>query len=99
MIAEKKKRDDIRKQAEELVASWVLVETNEGTYGATECRRAVGCGDPQFGNYHIYARVGDGRRRHEGCDKASAPGYARHFSREFSARQAELVALRKKLDR
>ena len=87
----------IRKQADELAASEVLVETNEGTYGPTECRRAVGCGDPQFGNYRVYAQIQNGRRRHEGCDKASAPGYARHFLDELGERQAELRELRKKL--
>ena len=56
-----------------------IVETNSGTFSATECQRAVGTGDPRFGEYRVFERL-DGTRYTTGCDPKNAPGYARKFS-------------------
>ncbi len=71
-----------------------LTETNEGTFGAHDCRRAVGSGDPAFGTYRVYESV-SGTVRHTGCGKDRAPGYARRLNRDALAadrrRLAELL--------
>jgi len=69
----------------------VAVATNEGTYGAAECMRAIRTGDPAHGNYTIYESVGDGTKRVVGCDPERAPGYERKMGRD------ELADLRKRL--
>lgn len=80
----------------------LLIETNEGTFSADECCRAVGSGDPVHGNYRIYETLA-GNRRIEGCDPKDAPGYARRFKHQSAAqRRAEvkrLTALLAKADK
>ncbi len=89
---------ELERQAKELSAMEVAVETNAGTFGAIECCRKTGSGDPRYGTYTIYLRVGDGARRTVGCDPASAPGYARKGGYDvFAAKQRELAALRKQI--
>lgn len=86
---------DLKKQADELSAMQILVETNEGTYGAEEARRKCGSGDPQFADYRIYECVGTGERRREGCDSERAPGNARFLNRQQLAdAQSRLAKLR-----
>lgn len=90
-------KTELESQARELAAMEVLVETNDGTYGAAEACRKVGCGDPAFAAYKVYVRVGDGRRRVVGCDPNKAPGYARHFRASLAEKQKALAALRAKI--
>ena len=73
-----------------------VVETNEGTFGAAECCRKTGCGDPQFGHYTIYERL-DGHRRVVGCEPKKAPGYPRRFRDEINAARKQLAELRREL--
>lgn len=82
-------------EANELAAMECLVETNSGTFGATEACRKTGSGDA--GEYKIFARVGDGKRRVVGYDPANAPGYARHFGTDLSDKQAKLRTLRSRI--
>lgn len=56
----------------------VSIETNEGTFGATDCQRATGSGDPRYGNYSKIMRISDGSIRTIGCEPEKAPGYARY---------------------
>ena len=73
-----------------------VVESNAGTYGATEAHRARGSGDPRYSNWRVYMTVG-GRRRTEG-DPDGAPGRAlRHYDRH-AADLRRLAAMRKQID-
>jgi hypothetical protein len=86
----------------EEAAAWLAkmeesVETNEGTYGAVEARRAVGTGDPVFANYTIWERVGDGTTRVQGCDPDRAPGRGRKYREAINAKRAELKSLREQI--
>ena len=70
----------------------VHTETNQGTYGASEACRKVGCGDPQFANREVYETVG-GKRRETGPDEDDAPGRMRKIGYERLAElRAELTA-------
>lgn len=72
----------------------ILVATNSGTFGNAECCRCVGTGDPAFGEYRTYERVGGGTRT-VGCDPARAPGRERKMNRdELASRKRHLSALR-----
>lgn len=82
-------------QADLLAQQWVLVATNDGTYGGDEAVRAVGTADPLFATCKIYEQVGTGRRKTEGCDQDRAPGRMRHFNRELTEKQQQLAQLRK----
>lgn len=74
--------------------STVLVETNEGTYGPGDVRRAGTTGG--MSDYRIYEAVGTGARHTMGCDPARAPGYARRMGtdelREARRRLVDLLA-------
>jgi hypothetical protein len=83
-------------RAAELSTRWILVATNEGTFGATEALRACGTGDPAFASYRTYARI-SGARKHEGADPKSAPGRPRHFSCELTAAKEELTVIKEAL--
>lgn len=85
-----KTASEIRAEIKTVEAIEVHVETNQGTYGAGEACRKVGCGDPAFANREVYETVG-GTRRETGPDEARAPGYMRQIGRE------ELSDLRKRL--
>ena len=80
-----------------LEASWVLVETNDGTYGADEAYRCVGSGDPRYADYRIYVQVGSGTRRREGCDPKVAPGRPRKFATALTTAYELLAELRREL--
>ncbi len=90
-------KQEIKSLIETLSGIEVVVEHNDGTFGATECQRAVGTGDPKYGLYTIYERVGDGKRRVEGCDPAKAPGYSRGTRADLNAKRAELKRLKSML--
>jgi hypothetical protein len=94
--------DRIEALAREIAALAAIehcVETNSGTYGAAEARRAVGCGDPQFADRNIYETVG-GARRETGPDAKDAPGRMRRLNRDaLAADRRRLAALREELRR
>ena len=70
-----------------------LIATNSGTFSASDCMRAVGTGDPTFGEYRIFERI-DGSVYTVGCDPNKAPGYSRRFGGDSSAcRRAKMKAL------
>lgn len=76
-----------------------MTATNQGTYGAVEACRKVGCGDPAFANRNEYETVG-GSKRSEGPDLDDAPGYMRQMNREaLSTDRTRLVRMRKELYR
>ena len=87
-------KTNLEQRARELSTTWVLVATNQGTYGAAEACRKVGTGDPRHADCNIYEQVGTGKRRVEGCDFDRAPGYMRRFNSELADRQRELKELR-----
>jgi hypothetical protein len=91
-------RQDLEQEAAALAAVEVLIETNAGTFGAAECCRKRGCGDPVFGEYQIYESVaGD---RHVVGDPDDAPGYARRCGRqELGEKRRQLAELRKQISR
>lgn len=86
--------EDLETQIKELAAREILTETNSGTYGNDEAVRTCGNADPMFAEYRIYTRVGDGRKRHEGCAVEKAPGRARYFSKELAEAQTKLREIR-----
>jgi hypothetical protein len=89
---------DLTKAAAALAAREVLTQTNSGTYSAIEAQRAIGTGDPQHADCRVYERVGDGRRRVEGCHPDRAPGRVRHIgAAELSDAKKELAELRKQI--
>ena len=97
-LAGEARLDDIRREIDDLAAREIAIETNAGTYGDVEAFRAIGVGDPQFADYTIYERVGDGRRRVKGCDPADAPGWRRRINRgELQAARRRLQELREML--
>lgn len=87
-------KSDLTRKANELAASWVLVGTNQGTYGPGEARDKVGSGDPAFANCNIYEQVGSGHRRVDGPNPDDAPGRIREFCTELADRQEQLKDLR-----
>lgn len=90
-----------------LSAEKICIETNEGTFGAEECGRAVGTGDPAYGTYRVMVLVAPTAddhpawRRgpvHVGPPKNVAPGYARRLNTELLAeRRQHLADLRREL--
>lgn len=84
------KVEAIRKAIRALEQQAFVIETNAGTYGATEAQRATGTGDPKANDYQVWETV-TGKREFSGCHKSRAPGYARYF------RPAGLVEARKQL--
>lgn len=77
----------------------ILVATNDGTFGATECCRITGSGDPQFGRYEIFERVGGGDPKVIGRDPDNAPGRKRELRAKLSARRRRLSDLRQAVRR
>lgn len=89
-------KNDLQKEIAALAATEIAVETNEGTYGAAEACRAIGTGDPRHANYTIWERVGDGKRRVQGCDPQRAPGRARRIGfTDLAESRKRLAALRR----
>jgi hypothetical protein len=77
----------------------VHVETNQGTYGASEACRKVGTGDPAFANREVYETVG-GVRRETGPDEDEAPGRMRKIGHESLSRyRKQLATLKVELKR
>ena len=89
-------QQEIREAIARMLDDEYVVETNEGTFGAAECCRKTGCGDPRYGNYTIYERL-DGQRRVVGCEPKKAPGYARKFRDGIAAARKSLAGLRREL--
>lgn len=90
-------RQEIQSEIDALLKIEVHVQTNQGTYGATEACRKVGCGDPMFANREVYETVGR-TRRETGPDADDAPGYMRPIGRELlNDLRKRLAALRAKL--
>lgn len=85
-------KTDLQKEIAALAAREIAVETNEGTYGASEACRAIGTGDPKFADYTIWERVGDGKRRVQGCDPQRAPGRARKLGLDDMAESRRRLA-------
>jgi len=78
----------------------VLVQTNAGTYGEDECSAKLATRDLDAGVYRIYERVGDGRRRREGCPVGAAPGLAIVMGRNIlTAKRHRLARVAKKIQR
>lgn len=67
--------DALRDAITELARREHCVGHNEGTYGAAECQRKTGSGQPRAGLVEVYETVG-GRRRRTGPD--NAPGVVRY---------------------
>lgn len=88
---------ELERQAKELAATWVLVGTNQGTYGAADACRAIGTGDPRHADCNIYEQVGTGERRVDGPDIDAAPGRIRRFNSELATKQAALAELRRQI--
>lgn len=97
-IEKKSEIEALRKEAAELATGEILVETNSGTYGDYEALKCVGVGDPRYADYRVYARIGDGRERVEGCNRDEAPGVARRINRDLlCVEQKRLREIRAKI--
>ena len=86
------KRERLTKAIKRMESEEILVATNQGTYGAAEACKAVGCGSPEFADCNVY-ETPLGARRVRGCRMADAPGRMRWFSRELTAKKDELKRL------
>ena len=92
-------RRDLEQEAEALALVEYCVQTNEGTYGATEAGSKVGTGDPRFANRKVYETVG-GTRRETGPDEQRAPGRMRSINRDaLSADRKRLADLRRQISK
>lgn len=84
---------------DEILNTEVLVRSNEGTFGAAECCRKVGTGDPRFGTRKVYETPG-GRKRVVGVDEDRIPGRLLNMGqremKELKERLKELRAEEKK---
>ena len=89
--------EDVERDIDAVEREECVIETNAGTDSAVEACEAIGTGDPQFANYSIFERVGDGRTRHVGCDESRAPGIKRVVHDPIAARRRALTALRDEL--
>lgn len=84
--------EQILKQIADLTADQ-LVATNSGTFGASDCHRAIGTGDTARGEWRTYERL-DGSRYTTGCSEDRAPGYARYLSPpSLSSRRSQIASL------
>ena len=92
MTTTETKRERLTKAIKRLESTEVMIATNQGTYGAVEACRAIGCGSPEFADCDVY-ETPLGVRRVRGCDMANAPGRMRWFNRELTAKKAELQRL------
>lgn len=87
-------KDSIQAEINALLRVEHMIETNDGTYGASEACRKVGSGDPAFATRRVYETVG-GSRRSTGPDEADAPGYMRKINAEdMKADRKRLADLR-----
>lgn len=60
----------------------ISLGNNEGTYGPTEARNAIGTSNPEFANSEIYID-GNGVVQYRGCDPRKAPGRFRFSDSQF----------------
>lgn len=81
----------IEKEIAGLESTWVHVETNQGTFGSTECLRKCGTGETRYGNRDVY-ETPSGKRRATGPEEADAPGRMRQINTD------RIVSLRKLLN-
>lgn len=81
---------NLKEEIEKLLNTEVLVESNEGTFGAEECCRKVGCGNPAFGNRRVYKTL-SGRGRVTGPALKDAPGRMRRMGQDELERLREQV--------
>ena len=88
---------DLERMADELAGAWVLVETNDGTFGGAEAARKVGTAQPQFAVRKVYEQVGTGKRRADGPGEDDAPGRMRQFNGELADKQRQLGELRRQI--
>jgi len=89
--------DDLQREIDSLLRVEVHVETNQGTYGATEAGRKVGTSDPAFANREVYETVA-GTRRETGPSEERAPGRMRRVNAgQMSRLRADLKHLRTRL--
>ena len=87
-------KDEIRAEIDNLMKIEVHVDTNQGTYGATEAVRKGGCGDPRFADREVYETVG-GDKRETGPDADHASGRMRPIgSKTLSDYRKQVAALR-----
>lgn len=92
-----KTKIELQNEIDGLTACEVHMETNQGTYGASEACRKVGSGDPYFANREVYQTVG-GQRREIGPDQNDAPGRMRSIGHEEMAeKKSRLADLKKQL--
>lgn len=56
--------DKLEAKIKRIDAQWVMVDTNDGTYGAIEAQRLIGTGDPKFATWKRYRNVA-GKERME----------------------------------
>lgn len=82
---------DLEREIEALSALEIHVETNQGTYGANEAARKIGCAEPRFANREVYETVG-GVRREVGPDEDRAPGRMRRINGDEMRRMRKLLA-------
>ncbi len=89
-----KTRTEIQAEIDTLSRVEHLIETNSGTYGPGDVRRAGVAGDPQFSERNVYETVG-GQRRATGPSEDRAPGRMRTINREtMAADRKRLAALK-----
>lgn len=99
MTTSTKTRSEIQAEIDTLSNVEHLVETNSGTFGATEACRKVGSGDPMFATRNVYETVG-GSKRSTGPDEVDAPGRMRRINANtMSADRKRLANLQAELRR
>jgi hypothetical protein len=88
---------ELEQEIAELEPMWIDIGTNEGTYGSSECCRKVGCGDPRYGNVHVYVQVGSGCQKWEGPDPEDMPGRIRWSRENLADAKKQLADAKKQL--
>lgn len=93
-----KNRNDLEREATALANERIMVATNQGTYGASEACRVIGCGDPQFANCDIYEVVGETPMTDAQIEsKWNGVGRMRIFRDAISEKRARLTELRREI--
>lgn len=72
----------------------VLIQTNEGTFGAAEACSKVGTGDPAFATRRVYQRL-NGSIYATGPKEENAPGYMRRIGHLSPTARREGIAAEK----
>jgi hypothetical protein len=90
-------REQIEQEIKALMGVELLIETNSGTFGATEACHQVGSGDPMFAERKVYETVA-GVKRATGPAEDDAPGRMRRINTDsMSEHRSRLANLRKLL--